>query len=101
MSAVAIVVGEVVAGRVEGARGLAVVGAREVVDEACRETSAARRVEAGSRRWRYEREEYERPHPAAAAQCSKVSPKPGSLALRIWDYSELCLLVTLHGESMP
>ena len=57
------VVGEVVAGRVEGARGLAVLGAREVVDEARGEAAAARRVEAGPRRRRYEgEEEYGLPH---------------------------------------
>jgi hypothetical protein len=87
--------------RVERARGLAVIGTREIVHKTGGEAAAPRVVEAGPRRRRYEGEEYEWPHRAAAAQCSKVSPKPGSLALRIWDYSELCLLVTLHGESMP
>ena len=37
---------EVVAGRVEGARGLAVLGTREIVDEARGEAAAAGFVEA-------------------------------------------------------
>ena len=73
------VVREVVAGRVEGARGLAVVGARQVIDEPRRETSAARRVEAGPRRRRYEGEEYEWPHPGhRVIQGKYLQGRPGS-----------------------
>ena len=53
---------EVVARRVEGAGGLAVLGARQVVHKTGRITSAARRVEAGPRRRRYDGEEYCLPH---------------------------------------
>ena len=52
-------VGEVVTCGVERAGGLAVLGAREIVDEACREASAARRIEARPRRRRYDGEEHD------------------------------------------
>ena len=41
---------EVVAGRVEGARGLAVLGTREIIDEARGEATASGGIEAGPRR---------------------------------------------------
>ena len=50
--------------------GLAVVGAREVVHKTGGEAAAPRFVEAGPRRRRYDGEEYERPHPAAAAHAA-------------------------------